>query len=190
ALPYLDRFAEVAARLPGQQLPWLRDARAAAVERVRQQGLPTVRVERWKYTNLNSLTAVPFMPANFAASTVAADRIPAIVGRHSFVIVDGHFRPELSSTQRPGGLTISSLPDLLRDDPNSVRSALEADSHGDAMDALNLAFATDGCVLHVAAGTVIETPVEIVHVSTAATAPTAIHTRHRLIAEAGSNVTI
>ena len=46
ALPYVDRFADVAAQLPGQQLPWLRDLRAEALERVRQLGLPTVRVER------------------------------------------------------------------------------------------------------------------------------------------------
>ena len=190
ALPYLDRFAEVAAMLPGKQRPWLRDLRAAAVERVRQLGLPTVRVERWKYTNLNSLIAVPFTPGGVAASTVAAARIPVTAGRHSFVIVDGHFRPELSSTQWPDGLTISSLADLLRDEPESLRSVLEADPRDDALDALNLAFATDGCVLHVAAGAVIETPVEVVHVSTAATAPTAAHTRHRLIAEAGSGVTI
>ena len=190
ALPYLDRFAEVAPWLPGQQLPWLRDLRAAAVERVRQLGLPTVRVERWKYTNLNSLTAVPFIPAGVVQSATAAQRSPATAGRCSFVFVDGRFRPELSSSQPPAGLTISSLADLLRDDPDSLRSAFQADPHSDAMDALNLAFATDGCVLHVAAGTAIDTPIEIIHLSTAATAPTAVHTRHRLIAEAGSSATV
>ena len=57
-LPYADRFAAVAATLPGHELPWLRDLRAQAIERVRQLGLPTIRNERWKYTNLSSLAAV------------------------------------------------------------------------------------------------------------------------------------
>ena len=79
-LPYADRFEAVAARLPGHELPWLRDLRAEAIERVRQSGLPTIRNERWKYTNLKSLAAVAFTPAGDAAASIAPDRLPSIAG--------------------------------------------------------------------------------------------------------------
>src|SRR6185312_4872097 len=78
-LPYADRFAAVAATLPGRNLPWLRDLRAQAIERVRQLGLPTIRNERWKYTNLNSLAAVAFEPAVPEASSRSPGRLPSII---------------------------------------------------------------------------------------------------------------
>jgi Fe-S cluster assembly protein SufD len=191
ALPYVDRFADVAAQLPGQQLPWLRDLRAEAIERVRQLGLPTVRVERWKYTNLNALGAVAFTPAGPAETLIATDRLPSIAGGYRFVIVDGRFRPELSASQPPAGLTVASVASLLRDDPESVRPLFaDQGSRDDSMDALNLAFATDGYVVHVAAGARIEAPVEVLQLRTGGATATAAHIRNRVLAEPGSSVTI
>ena len=42
-LPYAETFAEAA--LPGRELPWLEGLRREAIERFRETGLPTPRVE-------------------------------------------------------------------------------------------------------------------------------------------------
>src|SRR5215468_5223826 len=93
-LPYADRFAAVAATLPGHELPWLHDLREQAIERVRQLGLPTIRNERWKYTNLSALAVVAFEPA--AAEPGALGRLPASTGGCRVVLVDGLYRRDLS----------------------------------------------------------------------------------------------
>src|SRR5262245_40195487 len=60
ALPYAEQFAAVADSLPGHDIPWLRELRRDAVARFTRLGLPSPRVEQWKYTNLNALAVVPF----------------------------------------------------------------------------------------------------------------------------------
>jgi hypothetical protein len=44
-LPYAERFAAVAAGLPGQGLPWLAELRADSIARVTRRP-PTPRLER------------------------------------------------------------------------------------------------------------------------------------------------
>ncbi|MGH6928978.1 MAG: Fe-S cluster assembly protein SufD, partial [Dongiaceae bacterium] len=120
-LPYADRFDAVAATLPGQNLPWLRDLRAGAIERVRQSGLPTIRNERWKYTNLKSLAGIAFESAERVAAPIALDRLPSIAGVIRIVFVDGRYRADLSTQDRPRGLSISSFAALLREDPDLLQ---------------------------------------------------------------------
>src|SRR5919108_6134242 len=103
-LPYADRFDAAAAVLPGRNLPWLRDLRAEAIDRVRQAGLPTIRNERWKYTNLKSLASATFEPAAVSESSVDADRLPSIAGVCRIVFVNGRHRADLSTKTPPKGL--------------------------------------------------------------------------------------
>jgi Fe-S cluster assembly protein SufD len=190
-LPYADRFAAVAATLPGRDLPWLRDLRAQAIERVRQLGLPTVRNERWKYTNLNSLAAVAFEPAGAESSSGSPGRLPSIIGGCRVVFVNGLYRADLSAASLPRGVTLTSLAKLLREDPDRARALFgEHDGGADSLGGLNLAFARDGYVIESAAGADIETPVELLHLTTPGAATLAYHTRNAIIAEAGSSATV
>jgi Fe-S cluster assembly protein SufD len=49
---YAERFEGMRASLPGRSAPWLAALRDEAMERFRAQGLPSVRVEEWKFTSL------------------------------------------------------------------------------------------------------------------------------------------
>jgi len=189
-LPYADRFAAVAATLPGQELPWLRDRREQAIERVRQLGLPTIRNERWKYTNLSSLAAVAFEPPA-AASSASPGPLPPAIGSCRVVFVDGAHRPDLSTGSLPRGITLTSLRELLRTDPDRVRPLFaDHDAGADALAALNLAFAGDGYVIAVAAGAATEAPLELLHLTTKDATARAYHTRNAIIAEPGAAATI
>ncbi len=190
-LPYADRFAAVATTLPGHELPWLRDLRAQAIERVRQLGLPTIRNERWKYTNLSSLAAVAFEPAVSEASSVSPDQLPSAIGGCRVVFVNGLYRPDLSAGPLPRGVTLTSLAELLREDPERARTLFgEHDAAADSLGALNLAFAADGYVIVLAADAAIEAPVELLHLTTLGAAAAAYHTRSAIIAELGSSATV
>jgi Fe-S cluster assembly protein SufD len=190
-LPYADRFEGVAPSLPGHALPWLRDLRAEAIERVRQSGLPTIRNERWKYTNLKSLAAVAFAPASDAAASIAPDRLPSIAGACRIVFIDGWYRADLSTNTLPQGLSIASFADLLRDDPDFLRTALAESATTDgALAALNLAFARDGYIIRVAPHATIQEPVEIVHATTRTDAAVVTHGRNFVVLGQNSSATI
>jgi Fe-S cluster assembly protein SufD len=187
-LPYADRFAAVAPGLPGQDLPWLRDLRAQAIERVRQLGLPTIRNERWKYTNLSSLAAAAFEPATAAPSSTSPGPLPAAIGGCRAVFVDGLYRAELSTGALPRGIALASLAKMLRENPGQARTLFgEPDAGADSMASLNLAFARDGYVIELAPGAVIETPVELLHLTMSAAA---YHTRNVIVAAPGSSATL
>lgn len=190
-LPYADRFAAVAATLPGQDLPWLRDLRAQAIERVRQTGLPTIRNERWKYTNLNALAAAAFEPAAHETSSDSPSPLPAILGGCRVVFVNGQYRADLSEGSLQRGVTIRSQAALLREDPARARALFaDHDAGADSLGALNLAFARDGYIIEIAARAIIEAPVELLHLTTPGTTAAAYHTRNAIIAQTGSSAAI
>lgn len=190
-LPYADHFETVAARLPGHALPWLRDLRVEAIERVRQSGLPTIRNERWKYTNLKSLAAVAFAPPGDAGAPVVLDCLPSITGACRIVFVDGRYRTDLSTKAPSSGLAIASFADLLKDDPDALRTALaESATAEGVLAALNLAFAGDGYVIRVAPGSAIRERIEIVHATTRIDAAMATHSRNFVVLEENSSAAI
>jgi Fe-S cluster assembly protein SufD len=190
-LPYADHFAEVAELLPGGDVAWLRALREQAIEQVRRAGLPTIRVERWKYTNLNPLVAAAFRPASLDPAPRFADRLRSVTGRACIVFVNGRYRPDLASAPLQPGLMVASLSNLLRDDPQIIRSILvDTEVDDDPMRALNLAFAADGYVLRLSSGVAVTEPVKILHLSAPEATASAFQTRNLVIAEAGSSATV
>ncbi|MEL6683503.1 MAG: Fe-S cluster assembly protein SufD, partial [Pseudomonadota bacterium] len=86
------------ARLAGATVPtgaaWANAARADALARVRQMGLPTKRDEYWKYTDPASLTAVDAPEAALFHNDEGA--LFADVDRVRIVFVDGAFDADAS----------------------------------------------------------------------------------------------
>jgi Fe-S cluster assembly protein SufD len=190
-LPYADRFAAVAATLPGQELPWLRDLRAQAIERVRQSGLPTIRNERWKYTNLNALAAAAFEPVAPEVSSASPDLLPSLLGGCRVVFVNGLYRADLSAGSLPRGVTLTSQAVLLRENPGRARALFaDHDAGADSLGAINLAFARDGYIIEIAGRTNVEEPVELLHLTTPRATATAYHTRNAIIVQAGSSAAV
>jgi Fe-S cluster assembly protein SufD len=60
---FLARYEGLLNRLPGRDLPWLAQLRADCAELLRAQGLPTRRVEAWRYTDLAPIAQEAFSEA-------------------------------------------------------------------------------------------------------------------------------
>ena len=58
--PFVERFDEVAAGLPGAGLHWLDALRRDSLDAFNRVALPSTRVEAWKYTNLKDFAKTPF----------------------------------------------------------------------------------------------------------------------------------
>jgi Fe-S cluster assembly protein SufD len=162
------------------------DLRGAAWERFAGKGLPNRRVESWRYTDLKlALTNV----APLADGLRAAPVLPAPLGAR-LVIVDGAFRPDLSATALPAGVTVQSLRDLLASDDAAALAALAPAGIGgeDPVLALNAALMEDGVVLRVAPGTDVSEPLELYILSSAAVQST--FTRSLVLVGDGAKATL
>jgi Fe-S cluster assembly protein SufD len=193
ALPYAERFAAVAASLPGHDIPWLRELRREAAARFARLGLPSPRVEQWKYTNLNTLAVVPFEKRELADDD--GDKrpvaLPSALSPHRLVFVNGCYRPDQSRLDGlSSSVTVGSLVEALRQDSDSLRPVLgDALAAEDPLLALNAAFMTDGYVFRLAPGAAPDQPIELLFVTTSE-AVAAHHLRNLITLEAGSRATL
>ncbi|MDE0540114.1 MAG: Fe-S cluster assembly protein SufD [Rhodospirillales bacterium] len=185
----LDRYEAVRETLPGQQIAWLADLREAAVRSFGETGLPTPKVEEWKYTNLRALDGFDFSePPGDAGAAV--DLPDAIGAGPRLVFVDGVFRDDLSRLGDFDGVRFTPLADRLEGGADLIQPRLGDLGQDQPLLALNGAFLEDGYVAEVAEKAEIAQPLEIVFADTGGDIPTARQPRNMIIAGAGSRVQI
>ncbi len=184
-------WAAAKAKLPGAS-----PLRAAAFEKFARVGLPHRRVEEWKYTDLRALMrdAKPLAPPpDAAAKTRAKDAggVLADIDSRRLVFVDGGFVPELSDlTDLSPGLTIRPLAEALAKGDALVSGRLgKTIETADPALSLNTAFMSDGAVIHVAAGAIVQRPIHLVFAATG-DKPAAMFTRSLVVIERGARAMI
>lgn len=176
---------------------WLLAIRREAFARFAELGFPTTRHEEWQNTNVSSLAKTAFEPAADQRAKVSAEQLEPFtfggvdVGR--LVFVDGRYAAELSSLDAlPKTITIESLASAIQSGHATLEQHLAQHACCDdqAFTALNTALMEDGAFIHVPKGIIVEQPIHILHVSTAAKTPSATHPRNLIVAESSSQVTI
>jgi Fe-S cluster assembly protein SufD len=173
---YRAAFASIAPSLPGAALPWLREARRAALRRFDALGFPDARQEDWKYTRVGAIEKRDFKPASVSRD-VTTDDIErfALADTRRLVFVDGRYTPEFSDVDGwPAGARIANLAATLYDHPHALESWLgsEAPASQNGFEALNAAFWADGVYIELATGTVIEKPIHLLFVTSQANVAT------------------
>ncbi len=150
-----------AAALPGAGHAWVDALRASGARRFTALGLPTRKVEDWKYTDLGALSAAPYAAAGGPRGDVA----PGTPHACRAVFVNGRLDPGRSSFGGlPAGVEVVPLSRALAEGNDDVRQHLGriAALGRKHFVALNTAWLADGLVVRVADGTVVEEPLEIV----------------------------
>ncbi|MFT3917559.1 MAG: Fe-S cluster assembly protein SufD [Anaeromyxobacteraceae bacterium] len=179
--------AAYAAR-PGEPA-WLADARKAALGRLEALGLPTQKLEDWRFTSLSALTAERFARPAPVEGAVAA--LPAADGPR-LVFVNGRLRPDLSSTAGlPAGALATTLADALKQAPEKVKPHLGrlALADGHAFVAANTALFDDGAFVYLPPG-VKSGAIALVHVTAPEAAPVASFPRTLVVAGAGAEAAV
>ena len=152
--------------LPGEGQTWLDSLRNTAAQNFIKHGLPTVRDEEWRYTDIRRLKrqkfSLQFTSKDMSGITTS---LPEYDVTRIF-LVNGLFSPAACKDVIPNGVSIESLAVKLSD--NSLQgllgSTIPADKH--AFVDLNTAHCFDGVVISIDDKTVLEKPIEIVHVTT------------------------
>jgi Fe-S cluster assembly protein SufD len=172
---------------------WLSALRLEGAATFRALGLPTVRHEDWRFTNLAPLAALAFR-----ASPAGADPVPGLAALPApagprLVFDNGLLRRDLSSVGAlPPGVVVAGLAEAMAQAPELVRPHLGRLARPDGLPfaALNAALHTDGAFVHLPAGAVLEAPIELVFAGGAPGEPVAHHPRVLVVAGAGARATV
>ncbi|MBA3446264.1 MAG: Fe-S cluster assembly protein SufD [Pseudaminobacter sp.] len=149
----IDAFGERLSLLPGDGAVMVK--RDNAIEAVKA-GLPTRRIESWHYTDLRRLlTVVPQHDETANAKILP----PLIEGSTVLPLLNGVSSDQLFDIE---GVAVTQLAEKLAD--GSFAPALDCYGSDDAIGALNTAFVADGYFVDIAAGRVLETPLELQNV--------------------------
>ncbi|UZR28536.1 Fe-S cluster assembly protein SufD [Methylococcus mesophilus] len=163
---YVDSYREPATHEPA----WLSRLRRQALARFETSGFPSPRDEEWRYTHVTPIERKLFTAATGPADIATANSLIEgyrIADAWSLVFVDGLFAPELSERNGlPAGVTLDNLGSILQTDATWLESALEPEAERHGFVDFNTAFFTDGAVLRVDEGVVLEKPVQLFFVST------------------------
>ena len=171
---------------------WFNAMREDAHLRAHEYGWPTRRVEEWKYTNLRPLAALDLAPAPADLPGGPLPRFAIDTGdAYRLVFVNGRFRPELSALDGlPKGVSLGGFDAVIGAAPDWVEANLGKVAAAHPFEAMNTAFMTDGCVLHLPAGAVLDKPIHLAFVSEATDQPIALHPRILLVADAGARAAV
>jgi len=185
-----ETYQEQHAALQRQFSPaWLLELRQSGLDAFTRLGLPTKRLEDWRFTNVAPLAGRPYELASLAnvEGETSVDQINALVHQatldeefHRLVFINGRYCDQWSRTHDlPVGVTIDSLASLVGDRPDNVQSQLESnvDFDDSPFAALNTAFIDDGAVLDIPDGVVLDRPVHLVFLSIG-NRPTVSHPRN------------
>ena len=197
AASFAERFGALPATLPEGEPGWLRNLREDGLARFQALGLPTPKLEAWKYTNLRPLEKTGFAPGLPEDGTVSIDWVPSLVkdrpAKHRLVFVNGRLRPDYSGLgDLPAGITLEPLATTLAQDPGLLESDLGRIGRAEdqAMLALNSAFMEDGFVLRVGTGVALQDPIEVVFIGGLNDQPQTYHPRNLILLDDNSQVTL
>lgn len=187
----VDAYTAQIGELPGEGA--VLSARDTLLANLRQQGLPTRRVESWHYTDLRALLrAVPaFDPTAFAEKVD-----PLVPGSSVLSVLNG----KADTKNLPAGINVRSYAESLIDGV-AAADLIERDQD-DVIGRINGSFVRDGFEIEVPEGTELEQPVEFQLVQSAgqshsrfpvtfgANTKATIIERHLSVSDAASLVTV
>ncbi len=153
-------------------------------------GVPTPKLEAWRFTNLKALAATPHEFAGPATADITPWRI---ADSHRLVFVNGRYAAELSDVgELPDGVTVSPLAAALAGEADRATFALgkgiNLGAHPFA--ALNTANFVDGAFIHLTRGAVVEKPIHLIFVAVGSDRPTWSAPRTMISADPTSQATV
>ncbi len=174
---------------------WVHGLRERGMREFVRQGLPTKKLESWRYTDIGSLDAGE--PLTLAATPKLAG-VP-VAGRAAALglvdlpatevtLTDGFFAPD-SELELERGVMVSSLARAMETHPYLVEPHLAQSPQveGGAFAALNTAFLRDGLFIYVPTGVQLAAPIHVRYLASAGDGSIS-HPRCLVVAGAGAAI--
>ncbi len=169
---YVADFQTFEASRPAWEPETVRELRRGAIERFAEIGFPHRRQEAWRKTDVRPVSQGTFRRATGPAPAPGASLAPHLwEPAVRLVFVDGFLALEHSQLDGlPQGVYAGSLATALEESPELVEPHLGRHAAYDdhPFVALSSAFFSDGAFIHVPRGTVVETPIHLLFLSSVA----------------------
>jgi Fe-S cluster assembly protein SufD len=179
---------------PGGEPRPIASLRERARRRFAEIGFPSVNDEEWRFTNVAPLVRRDFEPISVQGTvTAAAVEAATYPGCDRLVFVDGVLAPDHTSIRSlPAGAVAGSLAQALAAGSELLAARLGShvkfDRH--AFAALNTALFRDGALIVVPRGVVLERPIQILNLASAAARGKAIQLRHLIVLEEAAQASV
>lgn len=172
---------------------WVSELRVEAFENFRALGLPTVKHEEWRWTNLKRIADTDFVPAEFAE--VSEDQLaPYLIegaDEIRLVFVNGHYADKLSKVPAiPDGLVIQPVSRVLGSDEGLQVKLARFAEPTQPFTALNTALFVDGAYIRAGNSLTVETPIHVIYVSTDSDTPAVSSPRTLVLAGESSELRV
>jgi len=188
----VDRLvAEFANRPKGPA--WLDELRDAGLASFSELGFPTNQHEDWRFTNVKSLTELPFqLDVDNVANGLNGGLFRGLDGPQ-LVFVNGRFSKNLSVVDNlPAGVVVGSVAETLANDDSTIQDCVSSKvrNGNDAFMALNTAFFADGMLVRVPENVTVEVPIRIYYLNTTKIDGATANIRNLIVTGANSAVTV
>ncbi len=183
-------------RSAGRDPGWLTSLRRAARSRFEETGFPTRHHEEWRFTPITPILETEFRAVENTPSfsEEALKSLPfAEDASFRIVVVNGHYAPALSRIEGlPQGAELLPLERAFSEKASLMERHFGRYAKFDdaAFVALNTAGFVEGALLHLARNVVVETPIQILFVSTENGTPQASYPRVLIVAEENSQAAV
>lgn len=164
-------FTEFESRLNGDAKSPIHQKRKEAINILTERGLPTVKQEDWRYTNLKSALNRPWhlstAEINISISDIES-LLPQGLDTIRIVFVNGILNESLSSLHGIGdGVIVSTLSDAIKNNRSLVEGHVGTyvQSQFNGLVAANTALARNGLFVYVPKGKVLDRPVHFISLS-------------------------
>ncbi|EMI58422.1 Fe-S cluster assembly protein SufD [Rhodopirellula sallentina] len=194
---YQESFQQFQSEQSSTAPAWLAELRQTAMNRFTQLGIPTKRIEDWRFTNVKSLAAKPYR--NVQSISLSGGEAEALLEKakldesfHRLVFVNGHFVSQWSTEHElPEGAVIGNLASAIREEAGDLQNRLsvETDDEAAAFIALNTAFVNDGAFVEIPDGVTVDHPIHLIFLSVEA-GQTASHPRNVIRLGKGSRAAV
>lgn len=172
ARQYMDIYAQCRDMIHSHSCDVMNAPRDAAYNDFCRQGLPTRKVERYKYTDMAPLFA-PDYGLNLNRLEIPVDPyeafrcdVPNLSTSLYFVVNDAFYTKLQPKGHLPEGVIIGSLAEESAKKPHLIGKyyARIAKTDGDAITALNTMMAQDGLLVYVPKGTKVDRTVQVINI--------------------------
>lgn len=175
--------------------PILNRIREVSVKRFAQTGIPGLKNEDYKYTNLKAAFEKSYRQelvresGSINLNEVFKNNLPELDAHLVFLANGWFYNGNKPGSELPKGVVLGSFEQIANEQPELIQNYInrQAGLSNDPFAALNTAFAKDGFFLFVPKGVIIEKPVQIINLLSSEE-NLRITQRNLVVAEAGSQV--
>ena len=193
---YADAFEAVRRTAPAPA--GLVDLRRRAFRRFTALGLPTTKLERWRFTNIAPIAGTAFTLATEADRAAAIETAgPHGVVPNGITFINGTYVAPASHLEGlPSGVEVRSLADAVATNDEATLAAVEAHLgadapiDGEALTALNTALLRDAAIVRIPANMVVDEPIQLLWVTVPPADGTPVMTHPRVLLLVGENAQV